>query len=240
MMDWNVPDWHGLIDYPCFKGSRAPAAWAWEFLRRNHDYRAFYVEHRNLFELVDDDDGKGVLCEGAIFDSLRAQFGIDVLFPPWSTNLSIQERFLGKPHDLMPMREFVHNESGKEPFFRFMKVRQSVLVKENEVYFYIDLDMPLTPQVARIAKDAKKLLGVHKKKGVWGKLAEIKTYINYLRILDAYDAGAKPKEIGEVLFPNLSNDFPDRDRSNKLRNDLREAKRLRDGGYRVLAAICDK
>jgi hypothetical protein len=61
-----------------------------------------------------------------------------------------------------------------------------------------------------------------------------------LRILDAYDAGAKPKEIGEALFSNPPNYCPTHERAAKLRDWRKAARKLRDGGYRALTALCEK
>ena len=40
---WGVPDWPRAQDYPHPQGPGATLVWAWEFLRRNEDYRNFWL-----------------------------------------------------------------------------------------------------------------------------------------------------------------------------------------------------
>ena len=60
-------------------------------------------------------------------------------------------------------------------------------------------------------------------------------YILYLRLLDAYDAGAQSKEIAAVLFSNIEDDYLAL--AAKLRDCRAAAETLRDYGYRQLAAL---
>jgi hypothetical protein len=56
-----------------------------------------------------------------------------------------------------------------------------------------------------------------------------------LRILDAIEAGATLKDIGERLLPHLLNDYNAGDMRQKALADKRKAaQKLRDGGYRSL------
>lgn len=55
-------------------------------------------------------------------------------------------------------------------------------------------------------------------------------FANYLRILDAKDAGATEPEIAGVLFPRLGDSGLQR-----VKNHYRAAKSLRDGGYLWIA-----
>ena len=43
--DWGVPDWNKLDCYPD-KTNRDPQMWAWQFLRRNPDYRMSWLDHQ--------------------------------------------------------------------------------------------------------------------------------------------------------------------------------------------------
>jgi hypothetical protein len=61
-------------------------------------------------------------------------------------------------------------------------------------------------------------------------------YVTYLRILDADDSNAADSEIGGILFPNLSNIYPESLRSQTLANHRSAARRLRDSDYRRIAA----
>jgi type VI secretion system activator RovC-like protein len=55
-----------------------------------------------------------------------------------------------------------------------------------------------------------------------------------LRILDAKEAGAGPKDIGDLLLPDIPRDYPENSRSKALVNNRKAAQKLRDGGYRSL------
>jgi hypothetical protein len=203
MTDWNVPDWHALIDYPHFEGPRAPALWGWEFLRRNQDYRNFYIE--KMEPLIDPADKEGFFCEGEPFIEMRSRFGIDYPFPPWSTNPAIQLFLSGTGTSaLRPVYRVDFDNDGQEPSYHYMKIPQSILVKENEVYFRFDLNLPPNRQFERMKEQANLLLGGRYKNG-GSKNSKIQAYINYLRILDAYGAGAheSPHFRRDSYWPNF-------------------------------------
>ena len=105
-------------------------------------------------------------------------------------------------------------------------------LRKNQVAFVVDLDRPLHKQlegIARSARDRQSELPAPP------KLSRQSTHFSkYLRILDARDAAANRATIESTLFPDLENEYPERQRSKTFDNFERAARRLRDGGYREL------
>lgn len=64
-----------------------------------------------------------------------------------------------------------------------------------------------------------------------------KRYAEYLRILDASAAGFATSEIGKIIEPARINQSESRQRDKRYAAALLEAKRLRDGGYKVLPLL---
>ena len=65
----------------------------------------------------------------------------------------------------------------------------------------------------------------------------LKSYVLYLRILDATRLARGSKDIGDRLFPDKQNDYPDMTRSQALYDNRKAARKLRDGGYRSLLEL---
>jgi hypothetical protein len=58
----------------------------------------------------------------------------------------------------------------------------------------------------------------------------------YLRLIDAEDSGADRKQIKDELLGNIPEEYPDDRRTAAFKDARRAAHRLRDAGYRDLAA----
>lgn len=230
MIDWGIPDWKMLAGYPDFKGLRAQ--WAWEFLRRNDDYRRFYMD--KIAALDDSDDKTGMICEGPEFQEARERFGISDVLPPWLTGAAMG-KFLLDETVIYPIYIYHTPEDGGMPIRRFWPGATPLKVKENELYFRVDLDLPLAPQIARINEHAEfELSSTGRKKRRGAKTARAENYVSYLRILDAYETGAKAMEICEIIFPKWKQ-YSAYERSDKLYQTRKRATHLRDGGYLALA-----
>jgi hypothetical protein len=108
-----------------------------------------------------------------------------------------------------------------------------------EMGFTVDLRFPLNDQLKAIRKLAKAdQLALTKAGRINPKTARISDraqYVVYLRILDAEDAGAKRSVMEDVLFPNVDNRYPDRQRSKAFENTRTAARLLRASGYGALA-----
>jgi Uncharacterized conserved protein (DUF2285) len=232
MTDWGLPDWTKREEYPAPCGPGQMTVWAWEFLRRNPEYRVFWKEKIEPFidmtggDLVPHNELKAVLVRGGIcrdaagniwpyLDELRARFGVDVPSPPHSSRPSFFFEIYAP---------WVEND-GRES--------QDLCLEKHQIAIIFDLSRPLAPQFKRAHASAKR---EQEFREISIKTARRRQelYIPYLRILDARDAGAKPKDVGDKLFPKLSDEHPDYQRQKRLCNYQRAAEKLRDGGYRSL------
>jgi len=96
-----------------------------------------------------------------------------------------------------------------------------------------DLTAPINPQIER----AKKMLDAQQRQNNQGKVivkkALVSLYPEYLRILDALNAGATHAEMMKVFGAEYSAKGLGDDTLSKR---MKEAKRLRDSGYRDLVA----
>ncbi len=215
--EWGLPDWTKPVGYP------APPVhicdWAWEFLRRWRDYREFWEDKIQPFVGV-----RGCIsCDSAgIFwpyrDELKARFGVE---HPSSPDSAMPAHFTAECIHWLPNdgREF-----------------QQIQLKEHEIVIHFDLERPLKQQVERarkVAERERKYLQDAGKIGLRTARSRAEHYVRYLRILDGYEACARPKEIANLLFEDLPAP-PENDRLKALHDDRIVARQLRDGGYRSL------
>jgi hypothetical protein len=213
--DWGVPDWQDASAYPQPTGRARMLVWAWEFLRRNPDYRMFWAE--KAARLVGA-DGFVSNEAGLVMREAEERFGI-LIFP-------------------------CDPASSKYPFFSAIAVRQifggDVTLKANETSYVFDLTSPLEGQFARALNDAKEIQKRRVKQGKF-KFRDPKErcdkYTAYLRIIDAEDAGINQSEIANILFPTFTNEHPENQLMQTFRNHRKAALRLRDTDYRLLASL---
>jgi Uncharacterized conserved protein (DUF2285)/Family of unknown function (DUF6499) len=211
---WNVPDWRDPTQYP---RDRSLRQWAWEFLRRNPEYRAFWREHIEPFydPTFQFQDVVGVVgpAHGVPANKqakLVRHFGLET-FPP-------------SPNDDYP------------PLFtgtglRYTAEREArLLLYPGQIAVIFDLTRPIKRQMAaarRVFDEEKKqgkIPGTHRNR--------IDQFALYLRVLDGVDAGATPTEIGAVLFGNQSTE----QRLFAVRDYRDAAEKLRDKDYLFIAA----
>ena len=233
--EWGVPDWTDKGAYSL--AGLSPMAWAWEFLRRNHDYRRDYrgsadvdtlarAEEGIDFAIDADDsiDGGGILCKKFSILSnetrrmrMAQRYGILFAHEPTRT-----DRYpIFNENCVSELRGNVHLGA----------------LKIGEIGYIFDLQRPLKHQFALALRAAKTLQLQRIKQLQIGELpANTKIrddlYPSYLRILDAEDAGARPIEIRKVLFPQQV-EAGERHGFNQQR---KQAHYLRDEGYLRLAA----
>jgi hypothetical protein len=218
---WGVPDWQSEVGYPAPKGEARMRVWAWEFLRRNHDYRTFW--HDNIRPLI----GSESDYFESIFVEMADQFGL-VGIPP---SPMAQNGAFFAAANICRIQKF----RSEDP--------TTVKLQESEVGYIFDMTLPLEDQFAAALKDANEFRRYRKQQGLLALKNARETsakYVTYLRILDADDSNADDSKIGEILFPNRSNIFPESQRSKTLTNHRCAARRLRDSGYRRLAALGPK
>lgn len=254
LLEWGVPDWQRAELYPDPTGR--PAAmlvWAWEFLRRNEQFRSFW---RNKVEPFIADDRVGRDHTGRFwpyYKEMQESFGIQDPVSPRQNSIVPAFCDLGMSYVLAPAVSYelpdVADQVEVSPL-GLVRPSRANLSKEEiqksatlslewfEMGVAIDLRFPIDDQLKAIGAMAKQdQLTLQKAGQISGPrpVKASKKYILYLRLLDAEDGGAKRAHIEEVLFPNVANRYPERRRSKALDNALAEARRLRDSGYRALA-----
>jgi hypothetical protein len=195
--------------------------WAWEFLRRNPDYRCFWTEKAVRFI---NDEGFISNEAGSVMREAEERFGI-VPFP----------------HDPASSDRPIFRATAIHPIWRNSDgLPMEVTLGPNEIGYVFDLSAPLDGQFARALKDAKSLQDTRVKEGkleYHSPKARDDKYIIYLRIIDAEDDGVNQDEIAEVIFSRFTNEHPDYHRNRTFRNHRAAAMRLRDANYRLLATL---
>jgi hypothetical protein len=213
---WGIPDWTKEDEYPN-RGKTKIDKWAWEFLRRWPEYRNFWTGKVKPFI-----GANGFIHRDAAGnfwpyrDELVARFGVDLPSPPQD---SVPSYFVSSS-----LRFFQYD--GRD--------FQRIQLKKCEIAVVIDLARPLPTQFERARKCAKEQQKLLKPNGLKHARSRARVYITYLRILDGEEAGAPSAEIADLLFPKVSNDYPEHKRLNVFYDSRKAAKKLRDGGYRAL------
>jgi hypothetical protein len=223
-----VPDWLAAAEYAV---ARSGVEWAWEFLRRNHKYRAFWRERIKPY--IDLSPGSPSPCRiyknargesWPYLQELQDRFGVDVPNPP---SCSAPCYFLANS------TRYAGFDCGSDLEIYGTKW-VNIPLRGTEVAVVIDPARPLQKQIEAISR-----LGLDKQKSLPEPVRLSRRsphWETYLRLLDARDAGMKRARIEDVLFAELDNDYPERRRSKTFDNFERAARRIRDEGYRELVA----
>jgi hypothetical protein len=205
--DWGVPDWLNVAQYPMHAGSSAGAAWAWEFLRRNRQYREFWTKDVLPFVLAEgsiDVDASVGKCRSIKTD------GAEI---PWGVVKEVRDRFgllagPRNPRSSSVVGLFMDRNAIREIYAH---PEAQVRLARREVAYVFDLGRPLEPQFARALQDARGVRAHRVRTGeVEVEPARRRTdrYVLYLRVIDAEDAGDAPKRIKDVLFGTLRRSTP--------------------------------
>src|SRR5471032_1159680 len=224
-------NWRNASEYDF--GSDYPArGWAWEFLRRNPEYREDWEKVKALLgelgreypSLTSDEWGeltRNANLHRSIIDGAK-YWGLDIVFP----------------NPEQPYHDSTQN---------WTKVGRRVLslgpawdMWDNVEYEALAFDLSL-PIDGQIAAAKAHLEDVQKERVEEGRLElalagrkRLDIYPNYLRALDAEAEGAKLEEIASALLPHVDNPTPDRPASKTISNWLTAGKKLRDDGYVTL------
>ena len=188
------------------------AVWAWEFLRRNPQYRKFWTEKFLVFF------DRGVWnCPKGAKESL-ANFGLIEPCDPRQTNnvafAATSTRYRSAPLSIkagMTSRPAQHTSGLLRPasIDDWEKIRESHVgqrfdLSDTEMAFVINLNQPLDSQlrsIERIARRDQNRLA----KADFIKVATSRNrdnYVGYLRLLDAIDFGTHRLKIEEKLLPD--------------------------------------
>jgi Uncharacterized conserved protein (DUF2285) len=151
-------------------------------------------------------------------DELREKFGVDLPSHPQSATPAIFTA---------TWTTWVDNDG--EEF-------QRISLKEHQVAIVIDLARPLKTQFEWARKSAEREQKFRQQAGeiiLKRARSRAENYVSYLRILDAREAGAKKKDIADLLFPRLTEECA----QDRIDDDQGVARKLRDGGYRSLLEL---
>jgi hypothetical protein len=210
-----TPDWRDPAQYP---RNRSLRSWAWEFLRRNPEYRAAWREHIEpffdpAFRHRDRDVGLVGPAHHVPADKQAEvvhRFGLDS-FPP-SPDDDRPPRFTGTG-----LRYTAEHEA-------------RMLLHPGQIAVIFDLTRPIRRQLAA----AKMVFAEEKQQGGIPEphRNRIEQFAPYLRVLDGVVAGATHSAIGAELFENQSTE----QRLSRVRDYLDAAEKLRDKDFLFVAA----
>ena len=248
--DAKLPDWTNADDYN-YTAKMTDSAWAWEFLRRNSDYRGIWElwsKVEALRERAPDNER---------LPGLRAELSKYVafwgLFTPCDPSLNAEElRRLQMANDVIVtqdgkervIRDEEYDFDGKFVWWRpsqraanvavlnknFVAERVDALPGHVEL-FALDVTKGIEPQLKQV-RDLFRMMREHH--NLSGRVAVTKAqrrlFPSYLRALDADGDGAPLKIIAADIFGDLS-------ATTKAHRNLARAKELRDRDYRSLVAL---
>jgi hypothetical protein len=201
-----IADWQDASAYPPPTVSRASLAW--EFLRRNPDYRREWAAWAALPERE----------RWARYLDVLDRFGLVWVVPPELPD-PIPAPALPDPH----CAEVVPDFDGVGLYCVTPGRSVTVAPRPGEVWVMFDTRRPIGPQLEKAREAAL------------SRTADVRTpdpevLIRYLRILDAADAGvAMAKVARQFNFDGVSPETP-----RGVIEALRAAERLRDGDYRLI------
>jgi hypothetical protein len=222
--DWGVPDWLDPHSYPRHSGPSAGVAWSWEFLRRSPAYREFWM--KDVLPFVGADGSIEVVDASVPGVLKKAEDCFGLLLGPRDPRSPVAPA----PTDGNAIRQIVASR-----FYPELPVELS----RWDVGYVFDLRRPPEPQFDRALQAFRDLQADRRKTGelaVESARRREDRYACYLRLIDAEDAGAAPREIADELFGDIAREYPGDPRSSAFQNARRAAHRLRDEGYRALAS----
>jgi hypothetical protein len=214
-LNWRTPsDYHYTKDL-------SYKVWAWEFLRRNHDYRA---DWRSWGLDNDHRDDEGL----ARATSAAAKWGLLVPLDPMERGDRIARE--------SPSDDFVwwRSELLSGNVFALNKNHASETVPalpEHIELIGFNMGKPVDQQIQQARRVLSRLRQARGDKPRPAKTkGHVKKWTTYLRALDAKGSGEALKEIAAVLLgdPLAATDVAD---------TIAQAERLSDSGYRLIIAL---
>jgi hypothetical protein len=245
---YTAAEWNDASTYPPRKGTRM-RRWAWEFLRRNPDYQADYERWiRNAPQPWPgpDKDLTWYQCDPpALPDETYAQYErrlerAERTFKPLYLVLRkkyhISGSYIPAPEDDDPPT-FTTGAIGPFLFGPQREVHwRDGLAAEQAIYVFdltgsLEVQCERALQIMRVRRDQL----MNSRPDLRDRRVRTDLFQSYLRVLDAFAAGAVAREIAAVLFPKLPNDAStEYGMSQTVRNYKKAAIELRDGDYRFL------
>lgn len=246
------PNWKNADEYPAFE-STTKDQWAWEFLRRNTAFQQAWTEFKRT-------GNKPPIAE------LRARFGVDDLCAPgciakhdgvWLRESEHESRWRLLAFEQFPEIAYTtwtdknHAlKSGEQALQEFCAATQPQAPEEVIVKFNVLHDLDAQINALRMLLEPTRQLIARQyylidspKRDQLSVSRPRREYQLYLRLLDAessLDARSDLdllRKVQPVLAPTLDDTVDSALR--KLRNNLNQARRMRDFGYRSLCLVTD-
>lgn len=231
-----MPDWKNEEDY-AYTDTNTIERWAWEFLRRNPDYRKEWEQELEKF-----DQGESV--NQRYIDQQKA--GISQPF--WNIGDPTKDDFvILSDYNQWGLVHYVNPDLARPVNLAFWQQRSPIEyapgkseescevmigVPPNSVGAIIDLERPIAPQLEILRKTINSIQEEYKIKP-----RKLKTSFDkrrgkkYLRCIDAVSQGVRPQEAARVIFPNP----PNNDTSERLWAETRrQAMNIVNKGYKDL------
>jgi len=224
--DWR-PDWRNENLYSSLS-NLSLSQWAWEFLRRNPQYLKRWEElilpfWDDIKQSFDDDalDDSVLFTTSCPLELIQNEFGVRFLGFPSHPSNSRPVYLIGNKSTSRVCLVTSISESDKNLYG----------IKGAYQLLRVDLTVPIDEQLKIASKILKR-----KQIRLLNKSANVTRpkrfqFIKYVRILDAIDAGARPKDITQYLFQNLTNP------EDNYKNFRKRALAMRDYDYRTLFLI---
>jgi hypothetical protein len=243
LTEWGTPvQWWDASAYP--KPTAPLTLWAWEFLRRNPEYRKFWREKALPFY----DTTTGVVDEEAHWAAQqRLLRRWPLCFEAVNLREQAERRFgvFGDPcggwrrwWGFRTSGTKVYRPLSGEIIAAMKKAERpwgghQLNLEGNEVAIVFNADWPIGPQLER----AHRVLNMYRLKGAKIPRPRPELFPSYLQILDATDSGVGTAGIAAALFPEIDDSHPEYKASQLVRGRLKIARDMRDQGYRYLAAL---
>lgn len=253
--DWRCADGYPRADVASIE------QWAWEFLRRNPQYQQDWADYAHRCRAVVPGFAQGAELTKDEFRSLLEHESLQVYDPPrlddeteegWIRRVGkgVSMSLGGVMADKWGLSSFYDPAREYSPLLSFadrpaaqwlpkhVLERGAYHLEASDQVMVFDLELPLDVQLeqARIF-----LFAMQKRFQKEGKIELLSAgrqrpdlYPAYLRVLDAEAGNVEVVDIAKELLPHLENSYPDYSASKTVRNYLKAAKAIRDGGYRAL------
>ena len=216
------PNWKDPNDYPTEEEAKAASLdlWAFQFLRRNADFVAEYEEARKQPHPRKTSEGDPIGWSQSPVGVVLKKWGIDSPMPPEWINAGVSDSPL--VFDKYPVYAWSAGNDGNR--IKLLPARDGLVV------FGFNLSDPIGPQIKR----AKAMLLLNQKSFEGpkrtGSRPRVLLFPNYLRVLDALAENVTSYKMVDVFAEEIDDVGED-----TIRNWIKAAKALRDGGYRNLA-----
>ncbi len=217
--------WDNTQDY-VFPSDMSLDYWAWQFLRRNTEYKNDWNSALEIYKSRYIKNQKINLSELEYIEPSHA-----IHNAPFSSDLKDWGFGLGfyNPLHIIPQNLEFKNEH-KRPCL-------AIDIEEfrNQKSLTFDIRLPIEPQLKKAGIYLKKIA---KERGIKSITRHHKTkWRDYLRVYDAYQAGIEPNKIAKVIFPKLTNDSTDQRGTKRVFSTFKQAEKLINGDYITIPII---